>query len=282
MAVSRINVGCQLVYEVSQPTSFVFNLAAAANDHQVVTNEVFSLQPPTDFVVAHLRGNQLYRLHMQPGTLTLCYTADVELTSDIQSVGNIAERRHEDFPVETLPFLNPSRYCESDRLLDLAENEFGNEPPGYGRVEAICDWANQHLNYRLGSTDASTTACDVLLSRAGVCRDFAHVCIAICRALDIPARYVSGYAVDLDPPDFHGFFEAYLGDRWYLFDPTRLSRLNGLVRIGNGRDAADTPFATIVGEAELVYKTISAETDGTELTAIDERTSGISTAPNDR
>lgn len=137
---------------------------------------------------------------------------------------------------------------------------------------------DQHLTYSLGSTDASTTACDVLVGRNGVCRDFAHVCIAICRALGIPARYVSGYAVELNPPDFHGFFEAYLGDRWFLFDATRLAQANGLVRIGYGRDAADTPFATIVGRARLVNKVVTAEVVGAGLAPLDTHDTGVSTA----
>ena len=158
-----------------------------------------------------------------------------------------------------LPYLNPSRYCESDRLATFAMAEFGRLDRGYSRVAAICQWTHDHLNYLPGITNASTGACDVLILRSGVCRDYAHLAIALCRALCIPARYVSGYAVTLDPPDFHGFFEAYLGNHWYLFDATRLAPLAGLVRIGMGRDAADVPFATIIGAATLKKKFVSAQ-----------------------
>jgi transglutaminase-like putative cysteine protease len=110
----------------------------------------------------------------------------------------------------------------------------------------------ESILYTPGSTDASSSATDVLLQRAGVCRDYAHVAITLCRALGVPARYVSGYALGLEPQDFHGFFEAYLGGNWYLFDPTGMTLPNGVVRIRWGRDAADAPFATLVGRADLV------------------------------
>jgi transglutaminase-like putative cysteine protease len=140
--------------------------------------------------------------------------------------------------------------------------EFGAAPQGAGRVQAICDWVNARLDYMPGTTDERTDAAEALLQCAGVCRDYAHVGISFCRALGIPARYVSGYAVDLEPPDFHGFFEAYLGDAWYLFDATKLAPPGGFVRIGVGRDAADCAFATIVGAANLTEMEVSAERRG--------------------
>jgi transglutaminase-like putative cysteine protease len=136
---------------------------------------------------------------------------------------------------------------------------FDNVPPGFSRVMAICDWINSNIDYQLGSSNVSTSACDVLIQRVGVCRDYAHLAIAFCRALCIPARYISGYAVDLQPPDFHGFFEAYLGSRWYLFDATRKAPVEGFVRIGTGRDAADASFATIIGGAMLTNMAVWAE-----------------------
>ena len=140
----------------------------------------------------------------------------------------------------------------------MAWKEFGELSNGYYRVQAICDWVNQRIDYVEGSTNTSSSACDVLIQRTGVCRDFAHVSIALCRALGIPARYVSGYAADLQPPDFHGFFEAYLSDNWYLFDATRMASVSRLVRIGMGRDAADASFANVVGQARLDSIWVSA------------------------
>ena len=139
-------------------------------------------------------------------------------------------------------------------MIDLADREFGGVDEGYARVQAISDWVQRELVYESGSTDGSTSAVDVLLHRAGVCRDFAHVAISLCRALGIPARYVSAYGIGVEPPDFHGVFEAYLGGRWWLFDPTGMSPADRLVRIAVGRDAADAAFATFAGTAELIDK----------------------------
>jgi transglutaminase-like putative cysteine protease len=189
----------------------------------------------------------------------LSYQASVTLNPEVDSPPQIPEAEHPELPEEVLPYLNPSRYCESDRLGDFAMAEFGRLDRGYLRVDAIRDWTHEHLRYQSGSTNTSTTACDVLIQRTGVCRDYAHLAIALCRALCIPARYVSGYAVALEPPDFHGFFEAFLGDRWYLFDATRLAPVEGLVRIGTGRDAADVPFATLIGAAILKKKSVTAQ-----------------------
>jgi transglutaminase-like putative cysteine protease len=125
---------------------------------------------------------------------------------------------------------------------------FGDIEPGHARVQAVCDWIHEHIEYRVGSTNTATTACDVFLQRSGVCRDFAHLGVAFCRALNIPARLAVGYArFDEPPPDFHAVFEAYLGGRWELFDPTRLTDPQDLVRIAVGRDAGDVAFATLFG-----------------------------------
>ena len=120
-----------------------------------------------------------------------------------------------------------------------------------------------NLDYVSGSTNSQTTARDVFVQRQGVCRDYAHLSIALCRGLGIPARYVCGYAAELQPSDFHGFFEAYLGDRWYLFDPTRLAPVSGFVRIATGQDAADVPFATFNGAAQLKSKRVWANRSAT-------------------
>ena len=278
---SLIRVGCELQDQVTAPTSFLFHVTAANTSHQAVHHEEVQVEPAKEYDIGYLgaEDNRVFRLQAMPGELTLRYRARVSLNPAVDSPPQIPETDHPELPEEAIPYLNPSRYCESDRLAAFAMAEFGRLDRGYSRVAAICDWTYEHLQYRSGSTDASTGACDVLILRAGVCRDFAHLAIALCRALCIPARYVSGYAVALEPPDFHGFFEAYLGDHWYLFDATRLAPVEGLVRIGMGRDAADVPFATIIGAATLKNKVVSAE----ELTEeIPQQTSGdepaISTA----
>lgn len=256
-----IDVGSDLEYEFTAPTTLLLNVAIAATDYQHIVNESLTITPQvpvTKFEVG-LARNRFHRLKLQPGIVTIAYRARAELMPVTESAPAVDQTEYGDLPPEVLTYLNPSRYVESDKLANYAFAEFGNLPPNFNRVSAICDWIYEHLAYRSGTTNALTTAGDVLMQREGVCRDFAHLGIAICRALGIPARYVSGYAARLEPPDFHGFFEAYLEGRWFLFDATRLAPPAGLVRIGAGQDAADTPFATIWGAAELKSKSVWAE-----------------------
>ncbi|MDD5275097.1 MAG: transglutaminase family protein [Methylovulum sp.] len=258
---TTIQVGCDLTYSVAKPTSFLFNVAAARTAHQTISEETVQLSPAIQYEAGSLgtEAIQVYRLTVEPCDLYLQYRAHVDLRPEIYDTEGIVETGYSQLPNEVLPYLNPSRYCESDRLAHFAMRTFGNVPPGFSRVTAICDWINSHLDYQSGSSGESTSACEVLIQRVGVCRDYAHLAIALCRALCIPARYISGYAVALQPPDFHGFFEAYLGFRWYLFDATRMAPVEGFVRIGTGRDAADAPFATLIGEATLTTMAVWAE-----------------------
>ena len=261
----RIEVASDLSYHVNTPTSFLFQIAVAENEHQTIEDESITVEPFIELETCQTgpHSNRTHRLVAEPGPITIRYRATVLLDQKTSSPESLEETPHSALPPEVLPFLNPSRYCESDRLLKLAFDEFGAIEPGYGRVEHIVDWVYNHLAYTPGSTGPSTTACDVLLGRAGVCRDYAHLVIALLRALGVPARYVAGYAVDLQPPDFHGFCEAWLGDDWYLFDATRLAPTSGFVRIGTGRDAADCSFAALFGSASSDAPIVSAtDTDG--------------------
>jgi transglutaminase-like putative cysteine protease len=256
-----IQVGCNLTYSVTKPTSFLFNVAAARTAHQIISEETLLLNPNIQYEASTLGAEaiQVYRLTVEPCDLQLQYRANVELCPEIYDTSGIIETGYSQLPNEVLTYLNPSRYCESDRLTHFALQIFGNVEPGFSRVTAICDWINSNIDYQSGSSGESTSACDVLIQRVGVCRDYAHLAIALCRALCIPARYVSGYALALQPPDFHGFFEAYLGMRWYLFDATRMAPVEGFIRIGTGRDAADASFATIIGEATLTNMAVWAQ-----------------------
>lgn len=248
-----VNISSKLVYTVDSTSSFVFNIAATNTPYQKTTEENLFITPFTNSEWFELNdfGCRGLRIKVEPCELTIVYNATVQLSLDSERVRYFNEVEYKRLPASVLPFLSPSRYCESDRLTRFAWKEFGHLPAGYSRIDEICNWVNKHIDYVPGSTDASSSACDVLIQRAGVCRDFAHVSIALCRALGIPARYVSGYSVGLKPQDFHGFFEVYLEDRWYLFDATRMAPVSGLIRIGIGRDAADTSFANIVGIATL-------------------------------
>lgn len=251
----QIETCSTLTYFVQTTSAFLFQISVAKNEYQTVLEESFETNPPLEieFCEPSSSGKRLVRLVSPPGPLVVSYRAVVELTQDRVDPGLLEESTFSDLPVEVLSFLNPSRYCESDRLAEFAWKEFGAITAGHSRVSSIVDWVHDYLDYVPGSTGPTTTACDVLVQRTGVCRDYAHLTIALCRALGIPARYLAGYAVELQPPDFHGFCEVWLGESWYLFDATKLAPIAGLVRIGTGRDAADASFATIIGSVDVSH-----------------------------
>lgn len=173
-------------------------------------------------------------------------------------------------PPQVLAMLFPSRYCESDRLAQAASDLFGNTQAGAQTVYAICDWMRSKVTYEYGHSDANTSAVDTFIERVGVCRDFSHLAISFCRALNIPARYAAGYCLELDPPDFHAYFQAYLSSgtssenggepgRWYSFDATWDGLRRGLVNISVGRDAVDTSMLTFFGTAQLVEQAVCVQ-----------------------
>ncbi len=249
----RYELGCELNYSISQPSTLIFNIAIVSNDYQTIVHENLDSDSPVQIeeYVNSVDQNRYFRLNAPPGNLQISYRATVELSPYYSDPSTVFEVQPADLPLDILYYLYPSRYCQSDRLLRFVAAEFGNLVPGYSRVTAICNWIYDNVLYLFGSSDSLTSACDTAVERVGVCRDFAHLGIAFCRALNIPARFVSGYAYGLNPPDFHAWFEAYLGGRWYLFDPTRLVAQNGLIRVGIGRDAADVSFATIFGSVQM-------------------------------
>jgi transglutaminase-like putative cysteine protease len=170
----------------------------------------------------------------------------------------------QELPTETLRFLLASRYCEVDRLSDTAWNLFGNIAPGWGRVQAVCDWVNRHVTFGYPFARPTRTALEVSIERQGVCRDFQHLAIAICRALHIPARYATGYLGDIGVPpnlpmDFSAWFEVYLGNRWWAFDARNNQPRIGRILMATGRDAADVAITTSFGQSWL--KSFSVITD---------------------
>jgi transglutaminase-like putative cysteine protease len=247
------DIDCELEYDVAQQTVFVFNVAVPDDAHQRVIAESVTVTPeaPQDDFRDPAGINRFVRIDAPPGPISIRYRASVEI--EPPAVNPAAAQ----IPVASLPgpiltYLRASRYCEADHLFPLALQEFGHLPQDYARVQAICRWIRANIEYRIGTSTPTTSALDVLNNKAGVCRDFAHLAIAFCRALNIPARFVTAYAVyEEPPPDFHAVFEAYLGDRWYLFDPTELAHLHAMVRIGAGIDASAVPFATFFGAARL-------------------------------
>ena len=247
-------VDCQLVYEVQQPTHFLFQLHAWHGFDQQVTAESLDLSDGVRSHVYHdpLSHHRFLRVQAPAGELSLRYRSTVTIAPRLRDPA-ADETPVEKLPDDVLHHLMPTRYCESDLLARAARQLFGDLPPGHARVQAISDWIHTNIAYELGTSDTTTTARDVFWRRAGVCRDFAHLGVTFCRALNIPARLAVGYARFAEPPpDFHAVFEAYLGGGWVLFDPTRLSPVEDLVRIASGRDAKDVAFATIFGPATLV------------------------------
>ena len=248
------DVDSLLTYQVNGPTDFLFQIHALQGMDQQVLNESLVITPPLPVhVFADPTVNHRFaRVHADAGLYEFRYTARVLRTPEAVDL-SAAEVPIAALPDEVLHNLMPTRYCESDHLSQAAQKLFGGMPPGYARVSAICDWIHKNIEYRVGSTTATTTARDVFVQHAGVCRDFAHLAITFCRALNIPARLVVGYArFDEPPPDFHAVFEVWLGGRWVLFDATRMSPLDEMIRIATGRDAKDVAFATIFGPATMI------------------------------
>ena len=248
------DIDCTLAYDVRGPSDFVFQIHAQHGVDQAVLSESLVLTPalPHHVYADPTIGHRFLRLHAEAGPLTVRYQASV--TRNVQPMDPLArEVAIADLPDDLMHNLNPTRYCESDQLSQVTQEMFGQWPRGLSRVQAIVDWIQRNIRYQTGSSSAMTTARDVLNNRIGVCRDFAHLGVTFCRALNIPARLVVGYArFDEPPPDFHAVFEAYLGDRWVLFDATCMTPIDDVVRIATGRDAKDVAFATIYGPATMV------------------------------
>ena len=253
----RLKIFIELQYEVfDQPSDFIFNIHAAETASQsLVTENLFVNQPvEVSLFTDPVHRNRYARLRAQPGPLKLRYDATVDIQHHIVPPDSVNEVPISQLPASVLAYIYPSRYCQSDRLHNLARSEFGAMQPGYSRVRAIADWVGRRTRFVSGSTNATTSAADTLIEQVGVCRDFAHLMIALCRALNIPTRFATGIDYGSDPSfgpsDFHAYVETFLGGRWYLFDPSGMALPMGLVRLGTGRDAADVSFATIFGSVK--------------------------------
>jgi transglutaminase-like putative cysteine protease len=248
-----------LEYEVLSPTHFCFNIEAAHCATQTIISERLAVS--SGVAVRHFTdpgsGNRFFRFDASPGPLLVDYKAEVEvLTENIDE--NLPETPVSEVPDAVLHYLMPTRYCESDLLSVEVQQLFGGEPTGISRVRHIVRWIHDNIEYRPGSSCSTTTAQEVFQQRAGVCRDFAHLGITFCRALNIPARLVVGYVwFDEPPQDFHAIFEAWIGGRWVLFDPSGMAPVDRVVRIGTGRDAKDVAFSTIFGSLTMTRKEVS-------------------------
>src|SRR6187455_2168511 len=253
----------EIQYQVLMPTTFIFNIQVSKTSSQIVIEEKLDIDPsfPLEEFTSNNGEERFLRVQVnKPGAFKIHYEAIVDLQYQV------IDRQHllKTVPVSTLdasviPYLFPSRYCQSDKLQELVFKEFGKIDNTYAKVSAITEWVHKNVSYKPGITNSTTSALDTLTERAGVCRDFAHLAIALCRALSIPARYFTGYAYNLNPPDFHACFEAYIGGEWMFFDPTKLVPVNGLVKIGNGRDAADAAVASIFGKTNHLSIQVGCE-----------------------
>lgn len=254
-----IRVGCRLSYQTPVATPALFVLRPRLDGQVHLMQEWLSFgigQPSHEFHDSH--GNIAYRSMLMPGRNDIQHDAIVavspqpnrrDISNQILSVDQL--------PSEVLRYTLPSRYCDSDKLMDLAWQNFGQITNTLQRVQTICDWVHNHIQYQFGSGRPDLSASEVIARGFGVCRDFAHAAIALCRTFNIPARYVTGHLPDIGytdpgtPMDFHAYFEVYLGHEWFTFDPRYNCPRIGRVKITHGMDAVDGAFATIYGEALL-------------------------------
>jgi transglutaminase-like putative cysteine protease len=263
-----LTIGCRFDFHASAPTPAVVIVEPHTSERARLLDEQFSdVAGSSSTTYVDGFGNNCRRMTLPAGPSTFSYRARVSNDAGF----DVADRDAQevavgDLPDDTLAFLIPSRYCPSDELSSIAVERFGSMASGWQRVDAIAAWTNAHLTFAYGSSSPTKTAADALGDGKGVCRDFAHLTITMCRALSIPARYVVGYLPDIavpdpgTPMDFCAWTEVYLADRWYTFDPRNHGqRRIGRTVIGRGRDAADVAMTTTFGAATLVAMTVTAE-----------------------
>lgn len=250
----QIQYQLNLSYQIGpEGADLILNVQAATTRAQSVSAEKTYINQPlyVQLYTDPHTATRLIRLRAAPGLLSVQYQSTVDIRHHRVDPLHLNEVPVARLPFETLIYLNPSRYCPSDLFTQMATMLFGEHQRGYVRVQAICDWVRSQVRFTSNASNLNTSAVDTLRTGQGVCRDFAHLMITLCRALCIPARFTTGtdFGADpaLGPPDFHAYVEVYLEGGWYLFDPSGVAIPMGMIRIGTGRDAADVPFASIYG-----------------------------------
>ena len=252
----QIRFGYELIYECPQPTPIILtlNIHYTRVSDLIIADHILT-SPPTP--IAAYRdgfGNWCSRIVAPQGDICISTNALIN-DSGLPDVIEPSAAQHpvEDLPADTLVFLLGSRYCETDRLSEIAWTLFGETSPGWSRVQAVCNFVHDHLAFGYQHARSTKTAVEAFKERVGVCRDYTHLAITFCRCLNIPARYCTGYLGDIgvpaspDPMDFSAWFEAYLGGRWHTFDPRNNRPRVGRVLIAQGRDAADVPISNAFG-----------------------------------
>lgn len=245
-----LRAGCEILFKESEPAPFILMLRPRSGVQQWVARESYTLKPSVPVVeFTDTYGNLCQRLISPPGEFLIRTSADVMTEDHIAVAPGAPFVEVQNLPQEVLTYLLPSRYCESDKFLTMGQEIVGDAIPGYDQVARIEAWIRNSFNYNLGSPHFQQSAAEFNQHDQGVCRDFAHMGIALCRGLCIPARMVVGYLEGLEPMDFHAWFEAYVGGQWYTFDATQAEPRGGRVAVAYGRDAADVAVFNQFGPA---------------------------------
>jgi transglutaminase-like putative cysteine protease len=253
----RLSIDTFLSYELTCPTNLLLAVEVAQMHDQILVTDRLSVTGEDKLIVIDGEESIGRRTWTRAeGHLTLGYTAIVDVNRIASDLATLQCEDTRQLPALVVPYLFPSRYCEADRFRTLVQREFGGVDGG-AKVQAIAHWIREHLSYTPGASDQTTTSADTFMAREGVCRDFAHLMIAMVRAADIPARIVGAYAWNLAPEDFHAVVEVWLEGAWHLVDPTGLAPVEGIVRIGVGRDATDISFMTVFGRAAMLNQRVS-------------------------
>ena len=264
----QIRVGFEMEYECPAPTPMILALHIHYSRAQDLVRPDYLMTQPAVPVTAYrdLFGNWCSRLVAPEGRFLLGTDALVNDSGVVDLVAPGAMQVPvEHLPESTLVYLLGSRYCETDLLSDIAWNLFGNGPTGWARVQAICDFVNRHIDFGYPHARRTRSAWEAYNEGKGVCRDYAHLAIAFCRCMNIPARYCTGYLGDMGTPkpwgtmDFAGWMEVWLGDRWWYYDATRLAPQAGFILIGTGHDAADNSVATMSQGVQFVSADLRVE-----------------------
>lgn len=245
-----LRTGCEIIFDVEIPTPFILMLRPRSGAQQWIARESYTLKPSVPVVeYTDSYGNLCQRLVAPPGEFYIRTSADILTADDIDVCPGARFAEVQDLPDTVLSYLLPTRYCESDRFVDLAWEIVADATPGYDQVAAIVAWIRNNIRFNPDSPHFQLSAVEVNQQGEGVCRELAHLGIALCRGLCIPARMVVGYLHELEPMDFHAWFEAYVGGRWYTFDPTQSQPKGGRVTVAYGRDATDVAIFTQFGPA---------------------------------
>jgi len=268
----RLLAQCHLRYTVAMPMAAIAKVHVRPEPGQAIVNEHLDLTPGAALAVADdVAGAARWLTGSVSGDFEIAYRATVDVLPRLPLPDTAEQHDWAALSPDILNYLLPSRFCPSDKFGRFAAREFGDVAAGGARVRAILDWLHAKVDYIHGVSDAETTAERTFVDRAGVCRDFTHLGITLCRASGIPARAVAAYALALEPADFHAVMEVYVGGGWWLIDPTRLAPVDGLIRIVHGRDAADIAFLTTAGVAGQVAVTVSVAELTSPLPSLRER-----------